>query len=80
MVTAISSVPHAVALDPYRLPLDKIVHEFTQLKGVPGALRDASPDAWGRRVIEHKLERAAGDLHEIDLHTCCMARRMAPAT
>lgn len=56
----------AVALDPYRLPLDKTVHEFTQLKGIPGALRDASPDAWGRRVIEHKLERAAGDLHEID--------------
>ena len=56
----------AVALDPYRLPLDKTVHEFTQLKGIPGALRDASPDAWGRRVIEYKLERAAGDLHEID--------------
>jgi len=56
----------AVALDPYRLPLDKTVHEFTQLKGIPGALRDASPDAWGRRVIEHKLERAARDLHEID--------------
>ncbi|OZA28416.1 MAG: hypothetical protein B7X93_07375 [Hydrogenophilales bacterium 17-61-9] len=56
----------AVALDPYRLPLDKIVHEFTRLKGIPGAIRDASPDAWGRRVIEHKLERSAGDLHEID--------------
>lgn len=56
----------AVALDPYRLPLDKTVHEFTQLKGIPGAVRDASPDAWGRRVIEHKLERAAGDLNEID--------------
>ncbi len=56
----------AVALDPYRLPLDKTVYEFTQLKGIPGALRDASPDAWGRRVIEYKLERAAGDLHEID--------------
>jgi serine/threonine-protein kinase HipA len=56
----------AVALDPYRLPLEKTVQEFTRLKGIPGALRDASPDAWGRRVIEHKLERAAGDLHEID--------------
>lgn len=56
----------AVALDPYSLPLDKTIHEFTQLKGIPGAVRDASPDAWGRRVIEHKLERATGDLHEID--------------
>ncbi len=56
----------AVALDPFRLPLDKTVHEFTQLKGIPGAVRDAGPDAWGRRVIEHKLERSAADLHEID--------------
>ena len=56
----------AVALDPFQLPLDKIVYEFTQLKGIPGAVRDAGPDAWGRRVIEHKLERGAGDLQEID--------------
>lgn len=56
----------AVEFDPYHLPLDKIVHEFTQLKGIPGAVRDASPDAWGRRVIEYRCERAAGDLHEID--------------
>ena len=56
----------AVEFDPYRLPLNKSVHEFTRLAGIPGALRDASPDAWGRRVIERKLECAAGDLHEID--------------
>ena len=56
----------AVALDPFQLPLDRIVYEFTQLKGIPGAVRDAGPDAWGRRVIEHKLERGAGDLQEID--------------
>ena len=56
----------SVAFDPYRLPLDKAVREFTQIKGIPSALRDASPDAWGRRVIEYKLERASGDLHEID--------------
>lgn len=56
----------AVALDPYRLPLGNAVHEFTKLKGIPGAVRDAGPDAWGRRVIEHKLQRSAGDLEEID--------------
>ena len=56
----------AVALDPFQLPLDKTVHEFTQLLGIPGAVRDAGPDAWGRRVIEHKLERGAADLEEID--------------
>lgn len=58
--------PDAVALDPFELPLGRDVHEFTKLKGIPGALRDASPDAWGRRVIEHKLGRAPGDLSELD--------------
>jgi serine/threonine-protein kinase HipA len=58
--------PDAVALDPFRLPLARTVFEFTQLKGIPGALRDASPDAWGRRVIEHTLQRSAADLQEID--------------
>jgi serine/threonine-protein kinase HipA len=58
--------PEAVALDPFRLPLANQVVEFTQLKGIPGAVRDAGPDAWGRRVIEHKLERSPADLHEID--------------
>lgn len=56
----------AVALDPFELPLDDRLREFTVFKGVPGAVRDASPDHWGRKVIEHKLHRAAGDLEEID--------------
>ena len=58
--------PEAVALDPFRLPLAKQVFEFTQLKGIPGAVRDAAPDAWGRRVIENRLERSPADLQEID--------------
>jgi serine/threonine-protein kinase HipA len=56
----------AIAFDPFKLPLGSVVHEVTKLKGVPGAVRDAGPDAWGRRVIEHKLERGPGDLEEID--------------
>lgn len=56
----------AIELDPFRLPLDRKVHEFTKLKGIPGAVRDASPDAWGRRVIEHELQRDPADLQEID--------------
>lgn len=58
--------PDALEFDPFELPLGNTVHEFTKLKGVPGALRDAAPDAWGRRVIEHKLERGPSDLVEID--------------
>jgi len=57
---------NAVELDPFQLPLGKLVHEFTKLKGIPGAIRDAAPDAWGRRVIEHKLQRNPADLEEID--------------
>ena len=56
----------AIAFDPFKLPLGNAVQEFTKLKGIPGAVRDASPDAWGRRVIEHKLQRSPGDLEEID--------------
>ena len=56
----------AVALDPFQLPLDKTVFEFTQHQGIPSAVRDSAPDAWGRRVIEHQLERSAQELHEID--------------
>lgn len=56
----------AISFDPFQLPLGDTVHEFTKLKGVPGAVRDAGPDAWGRRVIEHKLQRSSGDLEEID--------------
>jgi len=56
----------ALSFDPFRLPLGNAVHEFTTLKGIPGAVRDAGPDAWGRRVIEHKLQRSPGDLEELD--------------
>lgn len=56
----------AIAFDPFQLPLGNTIHEFTKLKGIPGAVRDAGPDAWGRRVIEHKLQRSPGDLEEID--------------
>lgn len=42
----------AVPIDPTELPLTERTYETTGLKGVFGALRDASPDFWGRRVIE----------------------------
>jgi len=54
------------ALDPYHLPLDTKPIKFTKLKGLPGAIRDASPDAWGRRVIQAKLDRPDDSLQEMD--------------
>lgn len=56
--------PNAVALDPIELPLAERTCETHRLKGVFGALRDASPDYWGRRVIEKHAGLA--QLGEID--------------
>jgi serine/threonine-protein kinase HipA len=54
----------AVPLDPYQLPVTPRRYETAKLEGMFGALRDASPDAWGRRVIEKMTGRA--DLDEMD--------------
>jgi len=54
----------AVAFDPVELKLTNKTYETVALKGVFGALRDAGPDYWGRRIIE----RHAGmiELDELD--------------
>ena len=44
--------PGAVPIDPVELKLSEATYETVQLNGVFGALRDAGPDFWGRRVIE----------------------------
>ncbi|MFI4886170.1 MAG: type II toxin-antitoxin system HipA family toxin [Steroidobacterales bacterium] len=54
----------AVPLDPLELPLTSRVFETRTLGGVFGALRDAAPDHWGRRVIQRYLESI--ELHEMD--------------
>lgn len=58
--------PNVMALDPYHLPLSGKPLYFTKLKGIPGALRDASPDAWGRRVIQARLARPEADITEME--------------
>lgn len=57
---------NVVALDPFHLPLTTRPMRFTKLKGIPGAVRDASPDAWGRRVIQARLQRPEADISEVD--------------
>lgn len=44
--------PDAVEIDPIELKLSDQTYETVRMKGVFGALRDAGPDSWGRRVIE----------------------------
>jgi len=58
--------PEVVALDPFHLPLSTRPQKFTKLKGIPGAARDAGPDAWGRRVIQAKLQRPEADIQEME--------------
>ncbi len=57
---------NVIALDRFHLPLTERAFKFTKLKGIPGAVRDASPDAWGRRVIQARLQRPESDISEID--------------
>ena len=53
----------AVSIDPITLKLSKNTYRTTALKGVFGALRDAGPDYWGRRVIEkHAGKSQLGEL------------------
>ena len=54
----------AVPIDPLALKLGNKTYETNLLKGVFGALRDASPDYWGRRVIEKYVGKT--ELGEID--------------
>jgi serine/threonine-protein kinase HipA len=56
--------PQAVEIDPVELKLSKRTYETVLLNGVFGALRDAGPDYWGRRVIEKHAGKA--QLGELD--------------
>lgn len=55
---------NAVAIDPIELKLTTETFETRKLKGIFGALHDAGPDYWGRRVIEKHSGRT--DLSELD--------------
>lgn len=54
----------AVAIDPDHLPLTADEKSVATEGGIFGALRDASPDAWGRRIIERALGRT--DISELE--------------
>lgn len=53
-----------VAIDPVELKLTTATLETVRLKGVFGAIRDAGPDYWGRRVIERHTGKSG--LTELD--------------
>lgn len=55
---------NAVPIDPVELTLSDKVFETGLIDGLFGAFRDASPDLWGRILIERYLGRA--DVSEMD--------------
>lgn len=44
--------PNAVEIDPLELKLTEKQYDTVLLNGVFGAIRDASPDYWGRKLID----------------------------
>ena len=56
--------PGAVPVDPIELKLTAKTYESQLLGGVFGAIRDASPDNWGRRVIQ--MHSGKPQLGEVD--------------
>jgi len=56
---------HRVALDPYALPLQTAVHEFSA--GLPQIVEDALPDAWGRAIIARDHSLAPADCNPASL-------------
>lgn len=57
----------AVPIDPVALKLSNETYSTVHLKGVFGALRDAGPDYWGRRVIENPCRKTVGTWREPSL-------------
>lgn len=58
------SRPNAVEIDPVELKLTSKSYETILMKGIFGAIRDASPDYWGRRIIERHINYS--DIDEMD--------------
>lgn len=55
------------ALPLYNLPIDGPTwHEASHNLKMPAAVRDASPDSWGRRVILQRLDPASEDTGDLD--------------
>ena len=60
---------NAVPIDPLNLKLSAETCSTTRLNGLFGALRDAGPDSWGRRVIEKRLGKPQLDEMDYLLHS-----------
>jgi serine/threonine-protein kinase HipA len=69
------SRPDAISLFAPELPLRPGVQEPAGGLTIAGALRDGSPDRWGRGVIERRRGAAPNSLSEIDYMLCSSSNR-----
>lgn len=60
--------PDAVELDPVELKLAQTRYETPRMAGFFGAIRDAMPDFWGRRVIERHAGKPKLDEFDYLMH------------
>ncbi|MEO8402626.1 MAG: type II toxin-antitoxin system HipA family toxin [Gammaproteobacteria bacterium] len=60
--------PDAVELDPIELRLGQTHYETIRMHGFFGAIRDAMPDFWGRRVIERNAGKLGLDEFDYLMH------------
>jgi serine/threonine-protein kinase HipA len=61
--------PDAVAIDPVELHLAPRTYSTVAVGGLFGAIRDASPDYWGRRLIQRQLGTAQPGEMDYLLHS-----------
>lgn len=71
--------PSALPVDPVSLPLDsnELGKDLLPANGLTlfGAIRDATPDLWGRRVIENRLQAPPNSLPESVYLDCAGSNR-----
>ncbi|ART57120.1 hypothetical protein CBP36_19645 (plasmid) [Acidovorax carolinensis] len=69
--------PDAVPLDPIEIPLQEGEFRFGRMGGLPSAIRDSSPDNWGRTLIRQKFaaENYTAPIAEVDYLLCSPADR-----
>lgn len=60
--------PDAVEFDPIELKLGQINYQTARMGGFFGAIRDAMPDFWGRRVVQRNANKAPLDDFDYLLH------------
>jgi serine/threonine-protein kinase HipA len=63
--TSYLDLPNSIPIYLPELPLERGAHLPLAGTGLPLCISDAAPDAWGRRVINHRLSSGVSDYQEL---------------